>query len=190
MEQKTEATVVALRKVSEPQPEVDEKMKAKLDQLAKARESKKRKRAAKDDEDRQIREKVKRLEAENSDLKNKPEPEGPAPSPPVVVTSRRAPPEPESDDDDDDAPPPFMRSFSQQAAVTGIVAGLGLASWVVQNKLWQNTAAPSKPKVPVVPQKKTPASSVPPKTTRPAPSSLLFGAQKPKKTVGRSGFTL
>lgn len=178
-----------MNKAESESPEVDTKMKRKLDQLAMARESKKRKRAAKETEDRELRESVLRMKQELEALKNRPEPVEPEEvrAVPVVVTR---PPEPEPDIvDEEEDEEPQGRTMAQQAAILAATSALGLASFYCQHKLFPPTKPTSKAKAPArppPPAAKAP-SPAPPSKTAPVP---LFRAPKRKTPVGKSGFVL
>ena len=206
---------VTAEATTDPTPEtsaVDEKKLKKMEQLQAARQAKAQKKLEKAEEDKRVRDSLLRLEQENQDLKRKRDEVKATPAPEPV----------DDDDDEEEAPrhakrarpvkvtrdvdkeddliePAPGRSFLQQAAVTAVVGGLGLASWYAQNRLFQPTTTPVapvphpvRPPVPKVP--KVPAIPPPPSRDSPMPKKTttrpLFSAPRSKKPVGKSGFSL
>jgi hypothetical protein len=223
-----EMTSQSIEVISEPLEQesdvpsaAEEKKLKKLEQLRAARESKKIKKAAKAKEDAEVREALLRLKEENEQLKKRKREEESPSAPPTTTVDEEEEPEEEKveeeerpakrskpvrvtrDDkvDDEKDAQSTGRSFAQQAAVTAVVGGLGLASWYCQNRLFQPTAPPPvqpkpkpkpTPKPMLQPKVQGMSQTKPTRTKReaPQPGMLFTNRKKTKKIVGSSGFTM
>ena len=174
-----------------PVPNLDDaktlKKLKRMEQLKSARESKKAKQEAKKKQDDEVRTALIELRAENQQLRQKrkrddnetTELKTPAPKRPVRVTR-----EPESEDMEEESP-----SFAREALKIGIVGGLGLISFLVQQKLAQ--PKPRSVAIPPIKKKQEKKASTIKSVRSNVQNVPIFGRTKVQhKSVGLSGFKI